>query len=140
MGLRPRRRVKAGQSAKFVNDRVQFGGAKPGASSPTWMRVCVVLLLISVAGLSTVAKDGQYFPKTNPARFLSMSTKMNLTHAPIVLDGARTQPVVRIAPPLPSVRITRIERSEPVPVQRISVRVSLQHRSPPVSHTQHFCV
>ena len=34
------------------------------------------LLLILVAGLSTLAKNGQYFPKTTPAHNVSISTKM----------------------------------------------------------------
>jgi len=104
------------------------------SSGGVFARAAVVfLLLVSVAALSTLAKDGQYFPQSNPARQVSLSTKMNFTHAPIVPDGARSQAVARISPPQPSIRITRIERLEPIPMQRIGIIVSLQHRSPPVS-------
>ena len=105
------------------------------SSSPggIFARVAVVfLLLVSVAALSTLAKDGQYFPKANPARYVSISTTMNLAHAPIVPDGARSQLIARISPPQPSIGIARIEASELIPIQRIAVTVSLQHRSPPV--------
>jgi hypothetical protein len=103
------------------------------SSSGVFARATVVfLILVSVVALSTLAKDGQYFPKTNPVRHVSISTKMNLAHTPIVPDGARSQAVARISPPQPSIGITRIETSEPIPMQRIGIVVSLQHRSPPV--------
>jgi hypothetical protein len=93
----------------------------------------VLLLLVAVASLSTLAKDGQYFPRTNPVRHVSLSTAMNVAHPPVVIAGDRLQSVARVAPPPPAVRVTRLEQFETAPVQRISVTVSMQHRSPPSS-------
>jgi hypothetical protein len=93
----------------------------------------VLLLLVAVAGLSTLAKDGQYFPSTNPVCHASLSTKMKVAHAPVVISGDELQPIARVVPPLPADRVTRLEQFEVAPVQRISVAVSMQHRSPPPS-------
>jgi len=96
-----------------------------------WLRAAVVILLVTVAGLSTLAKNSQYFPKTNPAQHLSISTKMNVAHAPAVLPGDRLQ-VARISPP-PSIQASRLEQFETAPIGQIGIAVSKQHRSPPVS-------
>ncbi len=93
----------------------------------------VLLLLVAVVGLSTLAKNGQYYPRTNPVRHVSLSIKMNVAHAPIVILGDKLEPVARVAPPRSAVRITRLEQFEATPVQEISVTVSMQHRSPPPS-------
>lgn len=93
----------------------------------------ILLLLVSVVGLSTLAKDGQYFASTNPVRHASLSTKMRVTHAPIAISGDQLEPVARVAPPLPAARVTRLEQFETTPIQRISITVSMQHRSPPPS-------
>jgi hypothetical protein len=93
----------------------------------------VLLLLVAVAALSTLAKDGQYFASTNPVRHASLSTKMKVAHAPVVISGDELQPIARVVPPLPAARVTRLEQFEVAPVQRISVAVSMQHRSPPPS-------
>jgi hypothetical protein len=93
----------------------------------------VLLLLVTVVGLSTLAKSGQYFPRTNPVRHVSLSIKMNVAHAPVVILGEKLVPVARVAPPRPTLRVTRLEQFEVAPAQRISVTVSMQHRSPPPS-------
>jgi hypothetical protein len=103
------------------------------ASRRLWLRLSVVMLLISVAGLSTLAKDGQYYPKTHPARYVSISTKMNVSHAPILVSRDKLQLIARISPPLPTIRRIPADRSEAVPTLRIGVIVSMQHRSPPSS-------
>lgn len=94
------------------------------------VRAGLVLLLIAVAGLSTLAKDAQYFPKTNPVWNVSISTKMNLKHAPVVANPERPQMVAKTAPPRPSVRDRRIEQLSIAPIMQIAVAVSMQHRSP----------
>jgi hypothetical protein len=93
----------------------------------------VFLLLVAVAGLSTIAKDSQYFPRTDPVRHASLSTKMKVAHAPVVISGDKLQPIARVVPPLRAVRVTRLEQFETAPLLRISVAVSMQHRSPPFS-------
>jgi hypothetical protein len=98
-----------------------------------WLRVAVVMLLVAVAGLSTLAKDCQYFPKTNPTRYVSSSTKMKVVHAPAVLEEDRQLPVSRISVPSPTVWPIREDRFETVLLPAIGVTVSMQHRSPPAS-------
>lgn len=100
----------------------------PGISGRTAL---VLLLLIAVVGLYTLAKNGQYFPKTNPVRYVSLSIKMNVAHAPVVIAGDKLQLIARVAPPRLVLRVSRLEQFEATPVQRIGVTVSMQHRSPP---------
>ena len=97
-----------------------------------WLVVPVVLLLIAVAGLATAAKNGQYYPQTTSAHRVSMATKMNLTRASCDTESE---------PPRIVTEIPVLDRPErvafvmpPVPANiPIGVRVSTQHRSPPVS-------
>jgi hypothetical protein len=89
------------------------------------------MLLIAVAGLSTLAKDCQYFPKTNPTRYVSSSTKMKLAHAPVVLDGDQQLHVSRIAVPSPRVWPICEDRFEAILIPAVGVTLSMQHRSPP---------
>jgi hypothetical protein len=95
-------------------------------------RLAIVLLLVGLAGLATAAKDGQYYPNPNPARRVSLSTKMNVNSTPAVLNQTPLQKVAQIvaAKPRPSIR-KPIEPEVPL-IETIAVTVSLQHRSPPV--------
>ncbi|MGH9691813.1 MAG: hypothetical protein ACRD4C_12170 [Candidatus Acidiferrales bacterium] len=95
-------------------------------------RATILVLLFSVAGLATLAKNGQYFPKTNPARYVSISTKMNVAHSPVLSAGEPLQPVVASFPPQPATRASRVQPSLVPLVERISIRISMQHRSPPL--------
>ncbi|HVB59449.1 MAG TPA: hypothetical protein VNE63_23835 [Candidatus Acidoferrales bacterium] len=95
-------------------------------------RATILILLFSVAGLATLAKDGQYFPKTNPARYVSISTKMNVALSPVLSAGEPLQPVVASFPPQPAMRVNRVEIPQAPPIERIGVRVAMQHRSPPL--------
>jgi hypothetical protein len=95
-------------------------------------RATILILLFSVAGLATLAKDGQYFPKTNPARYVSISTKMNDAHSPVLSVGEPLQPFVATFPLQPRIRVSRVEIPQVPPVKQIAVRVSMQHRSPPL--------
>jgi hypothetical protein len=117
-----------------VKNEIQFrcGIALPSSWGRPFARTALVLLLlVSVVGLSTLAKDGQYFPTTTSARHVSLSTKMNVAHAPTLPSADKLRAVARIAPPPPAVRVTHLEQFETAPVQRISLTVSMQHRSPP---------
>src|ERR1700745_2401582 len=40
------------------------------------VQVAVVTLLVFLAGFSTLAKNVQYLPKSNPAHYLSIASKM----------------------------------------------------------------
>jgi hypothetical protein len=102
-------------------------------SRDIWLRVAVILLLIAVAGLSTFAKNIQYFPDTNPTHYVSSSTKMKVIHAPVVLDGDRQLPVSKISVPSPTVWPIREDRLEAILIPAVGVTVSMQHRSPPAS-------
>lgn len=93
----------------------------------------ILLLLVAITGLSTLAKDAQYFPSTNPVRHASLSTKMRVAPARVVISGDELQPVARVVPPLPVARVTHLEQFETILVQQVSITVSMQHRSPPLS-------
>ena len=93
------------------------------------------MLLLALAGLSTLAKNGQYFSRTSPARHVSLSAKMNLTNAPPVINRAPLEPVAKFIPSLPAIRAVRSERMSTPAIQRVCFAVSMQHRSPPLSLT-----
>lgn len=94
-------------------------------------RAAILLLVLAVAGLSIVAKRNQCLPKSNPAHYLAAANRVNLNHAPVVLDRVPLRPVAMLILPQPVVRRTQMNRREMPPVQRISLALSLQHRSPP---------
>src|SRR4029077_21012360 len=78
-----------------------------------WISASAALVLVfAIAALSTVAKNGQYFPEANPAHQVSISTKMNVAHAPIFISGDPLRAVAKIAPPPPPVRTSRLEQFE----------------------------
>jgi hypothetical protein len=120
-----------------VKSETQFRYKSVGQDSPrsaVLARAAVIfLLLIAVSALSTLAKDGQYFPRTNPARHASLSTKMKVAQPPVIFSGDVLQLVARIAPPPPTFQVTRLEKFEITPIRSISITVSMQHRSPPLS-------
>ena len=87
--------------------------------------------MIAVVGLATLAKKGQYFPKTDPIRNISISTKMDVTRVPAILAKAPLQPVARIVLVQPPVQAGRVEQITVAPISRVAVAVSMQHRSPP---------
>ena len=93
----------------------------------------VVLLLFAVTALSTLAKNSQYFSRSNPAHYLNISSKMKVSHLPVVIDRTPLRPVARFIPPQPDMRIARVAEEEIPALPSIGVTVSLQHRSPPIS-------
>lgn len=93
----------------------------------------VVLLLFTVTALSTLAKNSQYFSRSNPAHYINIASKMTQSHLPAVIDRTPLRPVARFIPPRPETRITQVVRAEIPALRSISVTVSLQHRSPPIS-------
>ncbi|MFZ0641809.1 MAG: hypothetical protein WAM25_01535, partial [Candidatus Acidiferrales bacterium] len=97
------------------------------------LRVGVLLLLVAIAGFATLAKNSQYYSKSDPAHYINISSKMKVAAVPAVVDRA---PLLRhlegFALPLPRLRVARVVRAETPPLPSIGVTVSLQHRSPPV--------
>jgi hypothetical protein len=94
------------------------------------LRIAVFLLLFAVAGLSTLAKQGNYLPKSNPLHNYSKATKMELLHHPADFLFVAAQPVSGIVPPQP-------EFSTTLPVKRrlasglTDLAISFHLRAPP---------
>jgi hypothetical protein len=104
--------------------------AKPWAAVVT--KATILLLLFSVAALATLAKNGQYYPKSDAAQHVSISTKMNVVlHSSAHLGEEPLQPSTRFFPPQPPLRSAWVPTAEPPSIPTISVTVSMQHRSPP---------
>ncbi len=97
-----------------------------------YVKVGVVMLLLAIAGFSTLAKNSQYLSRSNPAHYINISSKMTVSHLPVVIDRTPLRPVARFIPPQPETRITHVVREEIPPLPSIGVTVSLQHRSPPI--------
>ena len=99
----------------------------------TSLQIATVVLLIAVAGLSTLAKNSPYFPKSDPAHYVNISSKMKGAPAPALLERAPLGVIAKVvpAPPVTPRKYDVEETSLPAP--SISVTVSIQHRSPPPS-------
>jgi hypothetical protein len=95
------------------------------------VRAAVLLLLFAVMGLSTLAKEAKYLPKSNPLRHLSKSTKMELVHHPLNIDPSPTPMVSRVVPPQPGLFARLPVQSEGPTSYRIALAVFFQHRAPP---------
>ena len=93
----------------------------------------VLLLLFTVAGLATFAKNGQYYPKSNPAQHVSVSIKMNVALSPAHAAEKPLQPVARFLIPQPPLHSPRVQVEEFPTAPPIGVTVSRQHRSPPLA-------
>jgi hypothetical protein len=94
-------------------------------------RLTVLLLLFTVTGLFTLAKNGQYYPKSNPARNVSVTIKMNVVHSSAQVAEEPLQPVARFFLPQPPVPIYRVLVKESPLIVPIGVVVSTRFRSPP---------
>jgi hypothetical protein len=91
----------------------------------------IILLLFAVAGLSTLAKNSQYFPKSNPTHYVSIANKMKAAASPILLERAPLYPTMKVAPPQPRAPKKHEIEEVALPSPSIGVTVSIQHRSPP---------
>ncbi len=103
------------------------------ASKSVLIQAVVFTLLVFLAVLSTLAKNVQYLPKSNPARYLSIACKMkaNSDCAPTPLRPQPAQPSSRLLIPEPVLFVSSFDQREAPPVQRISLIVCLRHRAPP---------
>jgi len=70
------------------------------------LRTAAFLLLFAVPGLSTLAKQGKYLPKSNPLHNYSKATKMELLHHPVDFLFVAAQPVSGFVPPQPEFSAT----------------------------------
>jgi|SRR5271154_731299 len=108
----------------------------PRSERSSWValtRVVVLLLLWAVPVLSTLAKDSAYLPQTNTAHFINIAAKMKIADAPLVVSKPReVEPLVALILPEPEVATTRQDELEAPPVPKVSLKVCLQHRSPPL--------
>ena len=95
------------------------------------LKVGILLLLVAIAGFSTLAKNSQYFSKSNPAHYINISSKMKVTALPAAIDREPIRHVARFIVPQPQTRMPRVVRKEIPLLPSIAVTVSLQHRSPP---------
>jgi hypothetical protein len=104
----------------------------------TAIQLLAITLAVFLAGLSTLAKNSQYLPKSNPAHYLSIASKMkaadtDCSSAPVELQLA--QPDSRISVPKPPVFVSRCDQREAPPVQRAFLAVCLRHRAPPATRS-----
>ena len=99
------------------------------------IRVVVVTLLVFLAGFSTLAKNVQYLPKSNPAHYLSIASKMKADSDCTVtqLKLQLTQPSSRLMIPEAVLPLLTFDPREAPFVQRISLIVCLQYRAPPIT-------
>jgi len=97
-----------------------------------WLRAGVLVLLLTVAGLSTLAKNSQYYSHRTETRFVNIASKMKVAKSPVVFERAPLQPVCRLVPPPPEyTEPVRIEPPMPA-IQPIGLLVSPLRRPPPV--------
>src|SRR5271155_4605804 len=95
-------------------------------------RVVVVLLVLAVPVLATLAKDSAYLPQANTAHFINIAAKMKVADAPLpVIKPQVVELLVALVLPEPQVATTRQDGLEAPPVPKVSLKVCLQHRSPP---------
>jgi len=98
-----------------------------------WLKTGVLTLLLLVVGLATFAKNSQYLPPSNAARYVNIASKMKVAPSPLVFDRQPLQPVAKVAPPAPTRRLSeRVEPKTPA-VQTVSLSLCPQYRSPPSS-------
>jgi hypothetical protein len=99
------------------------------------IQVAVVALLVFLAGFSTLAKNVQYLPKSNPAHYLSIASKMkansDCTVAQLKLQPAQLSP--RLSIPDPVLVLSSLHSREASFVPRISLIACLQYRAPPIT-------
>jgi hypothetical protein len=95
-----------------------------------YFRVGMVLLLMAIAGLSTVAKTSQYSSRSGSDHFLNISTKMKVSQLGVAVVQPSVVPVVPFIPPQPETR-TPVADINIAEIPSIAISLSLRHRSPP---------
>src|SRR5579864_7595747 len=95
-------------------------------------KAAIFLLLVSVAGLSILARHSQYLPESSPIHFFSSSTKVDVDHLPVLFFPA-TYLVATLVPDEASGQEPPRTAFQNIGLPQIGVTLSLQHRSPPPS-------
>jgi len=95
-------------------------------------KLVIFALLLAVAGLATMAKNGQYFPDTSPAHYVSISTKLNVAHSPVRSATRILRPVTSFFRLQAPMRAAWVDHSTDVPlIIRLCLNDSEQLRAPP---------
>ena len=94
-------------------------------------RAALLLLFFAVAGLSILSMHTRYLHKSNPIRFISKATKMNVPHHSAVQPAGPLYPAAELVPPEPEFRTVLAVQPEKLRLQQIGLILSLQYRSPP---------
>ena len=94
-------------------------------------KLTVLILLVSVAGLATGAKNSLYYPRNISVHYLSIASKAKVAASATQIDRNPLHPVGKLVPLRPLTRIAPENKTEAPPIQRLCVTVALQHRSPP---------
>jgi hypothetical protein len=94
-------------------------------------RVLALLLLISVPGLSTLAKIHWYLPQSNQGHYLTTATKMKVAYAPTV-KARFLESVSRLAVSTQPESAAFSEERQDIFVPRMPFTVLLLHRPPPL--------
>ena len=95
------------------------------------VRAALLLLLFAVTVLSTLAKDANYLPKSNPLQHFAKSTKMELVHHPPDSDPSSTPSVSGVVPPQPGFFARLLVQSESPAFYLTALAVFFQRRAPP---------
>jgi hypothetical protein len=96
------------------------------------LNASVLILLFAVAALSTLAKNSQYFPKSNPTHYVNIATKMKAAPSRVVVQRERLSPVAKVFPPKAEILNRHATKEEAdLPFPSVGITVSVQHRSPP---------
>ena len=99
------------------------------------VQVAVVTLLVFLAGFSTLAKNVQYLPESNPAHYLSIASKMK-ANSDCTITQLKLQPTQQssqLVIPEAVIPVFTFDPREAPFVQRISLIVSLRYRAPPIT-------
>jgi hypothetical protein len=115
----------------------RFAATPASVACDRWGKICnrlaILLLLVGLAGLSAVAKDGQYHRVSNIEHQSSLATKMNVPPTPVILGSAELKKVARTFATKPPKTFRPRFQPEPPPTESVGVTVAMQHRSPPES-------
>jgi hypothetical protein len=96
------------------------------------IKTTAFLLLFGVAGLSTLAKQGKYLPKSSPLRHYAKATKMEQVHHPVDFFPVPAQPASRILPPQPEFSTTPLVWLG-LALRPTGLTISFENRAPPSS-------
>jgi hypothetical protein len=95
------------------------------------VRTAVLLLLFAVAGLSVVARQGKYLPKSDPLHLIARAAKMQLLDQPVSFVPTVGCVASRTAPPQPEFFSTLLVRYESLILRQIGLEFSFLRRAPP---------